>query len=507
VARVGSATAAGEPVAGPLTVWKWAADWIEERKKLDLEWKNDEARLHHHVLTIIGDMKIADVRTRHIIDVFNRIRTNKARPVAQRTMYTIYSTVCAMFRDAKLADKIEQSPCCLDDRHLGPLIDKDPEWRATAIFSRDEVETIISHPGIPLDRRIVYALELLAGVRTGEAAALRWRHYDPTKKPLGELLVAFAYSTCKGREKTTKTDSSKHVPVHPTLAAMLAEWKLGGWAAMMGRHPEPDDLIVPLPPEAAARRRTRSGQPFRGHYYSGDRWRREDLPTLGWRHRRHYDMRATFITLVLEDGADQHIIETRVTHTRKRRSAFDGYNRASSGSGRAGRSRSSRSRAGRWVSARCSRCRPRRAPRGPKPLIPTPPVTVPVTARSTPRNRTRKCLPIRGGSARARGLPTACATRARLRRRCCCRCRYRASAASSAVEKKNAISSRAVSGASEPWTALRSMFVANSLRIVPAAAFSGFVAPITSRFFATASSPSSTCTITGPSVMNLTRSP
>jgi hypothetical protein len=88
-----------------------------------------------------------------------------------------------------------------------------------------------------------------------------------------------------------------------------------------------DRAIVPLPPEAVARRRTRSGQPFRGHYYSGDRWRREDLPTLGWRHRRHYDMRATFITLVLENGADQHVIENRVTHTRKRRAAFDGYNR------------------------------------------------------------------------------------------------------------------------------------------------------------------------------------
>lgn len=39
---------------------------------------------------------------------------------------------------------------------------------------------------------------------------------------------------------------------------MLAEWKLGGWAAMMDRNPEPDDLIVPLPPKAAARRRTRT---------------------------------------------------------------------------------------------------------------------------------------------------------------------------------------------------------------------------------------------------------
>lgn len=78
---------------------------------------------------------------------------------------------------------------------------------------------------------------------------------------------------------------------------------------------------MPLPPDAAERRR------FRGHDYSGKRWRDEDLPALGWRHRRHYDMRATFITLAIEDGADPEILETRVTHTRKSRNAFDGYNR------------------------------------------------------------------------------------------------------------------------------------------------------------------------------------
>ena len=38
-------------------------------------------------------------------------------------------------------------------------------------------------------------------------------------------------------------------------------------------------------------------------------------------------MRATFITLAIEDGADADVIETRVTHTRKSRNAFDGYNR------------------------------------------------------------------------------------------------------------------------------------------------------------------------------------
>ena len=51
--------------------------------------------------------------------------------------------------------------------------------------------------------------------------------------------------------RRTKTGVVRHVPVHPVLAAMLAEWKLTGWPALMGRRPEPDDLILPT---SAARR-------------------------------------------------------------------------------------------------------------------------------------------------------------------------------------------------------------------------------------------------------------
>ncbi|HEX7941294.1 MAG TPA: hypothetical protein VF488_05790, partial [Gemmatimonadaceae bacterium] len=105
----------------------------------------------------------------------------------------------------------------------------------SAVIGAGKMETIISDTRIPADRQVVYALELLAGVRTGEAAAPRWRHYDATMRPLGKLLVAKSYNMRKNREKSTKTDAVKHVPVHPVLAAMLANWKLGGWAEMMGR--------------------------------------------------------------------------------------------------------------------------------------------------------------------------------------------------------------------------------------------------------------------------------
>jgi len=64
----------------------------------------------------------------------------------------------------------------------------------------------------------------------------------------------------------------------------------------------------------------------------------------------------------------------------------------------------------------------------------------------------------------------------------------------------------AFSGLSEPWTVFFSTSVAKSFRIVPGAAFAGLVAPMTSRFFAMAFSPSSTISTTGPEVMNDTRS-
>src|SRR5207244_12822932 len=69
---------------------------------------------------------------------------------------------------------------------------------------------------------------------------------------------------------------------------------------------------------------------------------------------------------------------------------------------------------------------------------------------------------------------------------------------SSKLEKKYGISNDADSGESEPCTAFASMDVAKSLRIVPAAAFAGSVAPIRSRHLRIASSPSRTMGMHGP---------
>ena len=330
VRRVRAATASGEVTATPLveTVRRYVPAWLDKRRESDHDWKHDKGKLTKHVLPHIGDMKLADVRTRHIAELVHTLRFKTEPRLANRTVRNIYSVVSALFRDAAIEGKIETDPCILTDQQLGPVVDKDPEWRAGAFFTRDEAETMISHPEIPFDRQVVYGFGVLAGLRPGEAAALRWKHYDASAEPLGKLTVAKAYNTKRAITKSTKTEAVKIIPVHPTLAAMLAEWKLHGWEEMTGRAPEPEDLIIPLPPTTIAKRTKRTGEPFRGYDYSGKRWREVDLPMLGWRERSLYDTRATFITLACdEDGADREIIKTRVTHTPAKRDAFDGYAR------------------------------------------------------------------------------------------------------------------------------------------------------------------------------------
>lgn len=323
-ANLDARAAAGAPT-GALTLRRYIATWLERRRTAGHDWTADRGRLDKHVLPVLGGHELTRLRASHVAELVRRLRFANDPRLAPRTVRNVYSVLAAAMRDAAIDGLIETTPCILTAAQLGPVVDKDREWRASALFTRAEAEQLISDPRIPADRQLGYALGLLAGLRPGESAALRWRHYEPDLTPLGRLTVASSYNTKYSMLKGTKTEANRSVPVHPVLAAMLAEWHLAGWAAMMGVVPSADDLILPLPPDVKRTRRT--GERFRGYDYSGKRWREEDLPALGWRSRSIYDTKSTFITLAIDDGADPGIIRDRVTHTKPRRDAFDGYDR------------------------------------------------------------------------------------------------------------------------------------------------------------------------------------
>jgi integrase len=306
-----------------LTLTEWAKLWLVQRQEAGHDWRKDRGRLVNHVLPQLGELELPDLSTARVAELVHALRF-KAK-LAPRTVRNVYTVLASCLRDASIAGRIQHTPCVLTEAQLGSIRDKNPEWRESAQFTRQEVESLISDHRIPLDRQVVYGLGALAGLRIGEGGALRWRNYTADREPLGRLTIALAYATQHAKTKGTKTEAVRHVPVHPALASLLEHWRLVGWPAMFGRAPEPDDLLVPLPPEVKLVKR--KGERFRGWDYTGRRWREIDLPALGWRHRSVYDTRATFITLALEDGADRDIIRDRVTHAKAHRDAFDGYDR------------------------------------------------------------------------------------------------------------------------------------------------------------------------------------
>ena len=293
----------GPPAApGALTVAEYIEQWIKMRGEVET-WKDEAARLRLHVIPLIGHMAIADVRPKHIRDLINAIKKKtsdapkcKDKPLAPRTVRLIFSTLRLVFKSAIIDEHIVASPVVLEAGVLPKNIDKDPAWRSTAIFERDELIAVISDSRLPLYRRVLYALEGLAGVRHGEAAGLRWSDRNTACKPLGKLTVSRS-----GEKARTKTQLTREIPIHRTLAALLDEWEATGWEAKYGRRPTRDDLIVPTQDN-----RVRKAQNSLKQFHA-------DLTLIGLRPRRGHDLRRTFVTLVRVDGGRSDVLRP-ITH-------------------------------------------------------------------------------------------------------------------------------------------------------------------------------------------------
>lgn len=284
-----------------VTLRQWAAEWIQRRRARGVRTVGDEeARLRDHVLPVLGDERMADLRPRQIRALVHRLRTG---PLAPRTIRHVYGALRGCLTEAVVEDLIPASPCVLLPGDLPEVKDKDPAWRSSAVFTREELELLISDDRVPPDRRVVYALLGLAGLRWGEMAALRWRDYDAALEPLGRLTVATSYSTRRGTMGATKTEAVRLIPVHPTLARILDAHRAGT---------RPDDLICP----------STKGTPR--SVTIGLRSLHRDLETLGLRKRRAHDLRRTFISLARGAGASKDRV-AMITHTPRGADVIDGY--------------------------------------------------------------------------------------------------------------------------------------------------------------------------------------
>jgi integrase len=275
----------GTALPAALTVSRYVERWLEDRRGLSLaSWSDDANRLRKHVVPLIGALEITAVQPLDVKAVILHLR--KENKLAPRTIRHVFTTMSIMFGDAVADQLIQISPCVLRKGVLPKKVDKDPDWRATAIYDRAEIQTLIFDRRLLQDRRVLYALKALAGLRHSEAARLRWSHFNQRLEPLAGLNLG-----------KTKTGVPRSIPVHPTLDVLLTEWKEAGWERIYGRPPASDDLIVPT------RNMTIRESP------DSQRALHEDLAALSLRPRRGHDLRRTFITLAQVDGARKDILE------------------------------------------------------------------------------------------------------------------------------------------------------------------------------------------------------
>jgi integrase len=287
--------------ASPITFEKFARQWVAGRKKRDLAtWSDDEDRLNH-VMPVLGKMPLADIRVRHIQAAMDALReVEEKKRLAPRTLHHVYGAMRGLFREAMKQELVLGNPCILSVRagELPKKRDKKPGWRSQAKFSRAEVELLLSNTRVPEVRRVLWGILFLTGARIGEATDLRWTDIDYGAEPLARIQVDSSYVTRKHRVRLGgKTGVEREVPLHPTLAALLARWKLQGWKDWTKDAEKPvEDRIVPGP----------RGGPLSAT--TSLEWFHHDLDTLGLRQRRQHDARRTFVSLWKAAGGNPEVV-------------------------------------------------------------------------------------------------------------------------------------------------------------------------------------------------------
>jgi integrase len=313
-----------KPATGETTFKAWGDRWLTGRRTRDIaSIENEQGHLEFHAYPTLGAIPLRALTKADMIawvrGLSGRISERTRDPISPRTVHHIAATVKRCLSEAVDSDLILVNPCAWKTKRDLPVkADKDSTKRRTGGFKPWEVWELTHNPKIPEDRRTLYALEFLTGMRTGEAAIRRWRDVVLDSTPLARLEVGTAYNSGSRKEKTTKTHVEKICPVHPELLTILQGWHATGWAAYAGRAPTPDDLIVPA---------ERGGVRNAGH---SNALFKEDIRTLGFRppdqeRRTHYESRSTFRSLAIAGGAQRADLNL-ITHPSPRE-ASDLYTR------------------------------------------------------------------------------------------------------------------------------------------------------------------------------------
>jgi hypothetical protein len=195
---------------GPLTVARWANQWVDGRAAKGVRTDEYRSRLERHILPHIGHLRLDKITPEHVGLVLAAVR-KPLRPVPSVTS-TGRCTRCsarrcpACLRPTRAGAMSRTCPAKRTQTSSGgrPPSSRGPRSNCCSPTSASRTTGARSTPS-----------SSWRGLRFGEASALCVRHYRLELESLGQLQVARSFDSRRRRIKDTKTERPRNVPVHP----------------------------------------------------------------------------------------------------------------------------------------------------------------------------------------------------------------------------------------------------------------------------------------------------
>ena len=311
---LGDITFLSESKAQPPSFQTYAEQWLASYAETECKpstRRSYEQLLRVHVMPRFGFQLLTEIRRnevkRFLADLSQVTRGGDARPVSKFSRNTLRLIICALriVLNAAVEDGlIDSNPAA----KIGKFAKSEKPARQASAMTPTETNSFLSAVREVCPGWYSFFLTALrAGLRKGELIALKWGDIQFGKHledPNRYILVQRNYSC--GRFTSPKSKKSRRVDLSKHLRSVLLELRDMRMpeAFSAGRTSIADDLVFPSP---------------NGNVIKPDnivpRYMEPALEKAGLRRFRFHDLRHTFGSLLIQDGASLAYVRDQMGHS------------------------------------------------------------------------------------------------------------------------------------------------------------------------------------------------
>jgi len=301
----------GKPVP---TFKNYADGWLDNYAEVECKpstKRSYEQLLRLHVTPRFGQKKLTDIRRDEVkrflaelSQVSHEVDGVRSPKFSKNTLRLIVCSLRTVLNAAVEDGIIESNPAA----KVGRFAKSEKPVRQASAMTRDEAEKFLNGVNeICPEWHPFFLTALRAGLRKGELIALKWGDFqfgENAEDPNRYILVQRNYS--HGRFVTPKSNKSRRVDLSKQLRAELIELRDAKLlsAMMAGKTSIADELVFP----------SQVGTVIKPDNIAA-RYMEPALEKAGLRRFRFHDLRHTFGSLLIQDGASLAYVKDQMGHS------------------------------------------------------------------------------------------------------------------------------------------------------------------------------------------------